>query len=203
MWKLKLAALVFALLVLMAAVPRSRSHVASNSHKSTHVAALLASVTEPEEPTGTTIPVTRWVEPVVRVNVALPYLWPASFRRIVPRALRWISRQTGVAFVLNSDPDAPVTVRMGPPGTGRTVFYRNVDDTLRRVEVTIGCCRARVAWEEVGQIPGIVGDGGGNDSVFSNTSTRTKPSKLDAWMLRTLYAVPPGTTAAELETRFA
>lgn len=201
--RIKVVVAVFVVVVLLfGGLPGGEHLVTAKSRKSKDVSALIGSLTQPEAGGPTVIPVTRWSEPVVRVKVKLPRRWPAKFRSIMPKALAWISRRSGVAFVETGDNTAPVEVRAWNEDAGRTTFYRRLDSTLDHVVVEIGCCRARVAWEELAQVPGVVGDHGGDNSVFSNTSTNTRPSKLDAWIVRTLYTITPGATAAELWTRF-
>jgi hypothetical protein len=141
--------------------------------------------------------VTMWVEPGFRDN-------PVQADNLA-QAMAWVSEATGVPFVEVDTPgQAQIVVREFHALRGRVHARTGLRGELRQTDVHIGCCRARIAYEELAQAMGAMHDGADQRSFFSNrTQDLPEPLEFDTWILRTLYQLPPGTLEADVRAAFA
>lgn len=165
------------------------------------VAMATAILTEPDAgPRGRT---TRWDRPVITFSVQVPDDYPAEMVAAIYDAIAWASDATGVVVQeVGSFGDMTITGHMRSGGHAEATALSDGQIVSARVEV--GCCRPRVAYEEVGQAMGAFGDRGDERSIFSQSRHDNVASDFDTWVLDALYAVPTGSlpeaVAAALET---
>jgi hypothetical protein len=119
-------------------------------------------------------------------------------RETVESALSWLSETTGTAFAVTDGADAPFVITGYGRDQGHATVRYGADGAIVNARVEVGCCRERIAWEEVLHGAGPLGDHGGAGSVFSNNGSVARPGDFDAWVLRALYANPAGTSATSL-----
>jgi hypothetical protein len=159
------------------------------------VAVLVGHDGDPENQAGfttrfTTPTVTMWVDDVFRTNHDLG--------ANLAFAITWVEGVTGVTFAEVTDRDAAqirVVEHDTPGGNMKNRFDRRTG-VVWQADVRIGCCLPAVAVEELGHAMGA-GDGADQRSMFSvGTEVLPEPFEFDAWVLRTLYQLPPGTSEA-------
>lgn len=136
----------------------------------------------------------RWEGSDVTFRVRLPG-YPARYVAKVRNALRWGGQIAGLKMVETEDvADIEVVPRSG---NGALVSaWTGHRGQILHVLFELGCCRLRPLWEDSLQSFGPMGDRADERSVFSQDSRRLVPSKFDAWVLRSLYSMPSGSSAA-------
>lgn len=156
------------------------------------VGTVTAILTQPDQgPAGRTY---RWTKTNLTVRIDLGGS-SAALRPHVDAALAWVTASTGVTFTeVTGDADLTIGTQRGDGGS--VVVHPNGDNSIRSAQVSLGCCRARVAFEEIGQAMGALGDHGGTDSIFSQSQVAVGPGPVDSAALTVLYQVPAGADAA-------
>lgn len=142
----------------------------------------------------------RWDRQQVTYSIAGEF--PDHFLATIDRAFQWGSAFTGVDAVNHNGPDADIVITRGSgQGAYAEVWHRN--GTIERATIELGCCWARAAYEDVLHTFGPLGDHGDHRSVFSSDPERMMPSAFDAWVLTTLYTLPPGTPPEDVRAALA
>lgn len=151
----------------------------------------VAVLTQPDSGGGGTT--MRWAGPQVTYNISLPG-YPAAYVTKARQVLRWGGGLVGLQMV---EVRGPAQIEVVPKaGNGANVTADlSSSGALEHVTFELGCCRDRAVWEDGLQALGPLGDRADARSVFSQDHTAVGPSRFDAWVLRGLYAVPPGSSA--------
>lgn len=160
------------------------------------VEAALDIATKPDSgPSGYVV---RWPDDHITVYVAGDG-WDPQMRNHVDAALAWVQDATGLEIEpVETETDANIVINPRERGGGRATAEA-YEGRLHKAWLEIGCCKSRVAYEEIGQAMGAFGDHGPRGSVFSQDLSAQYPSEFDTWVLRSIYKLQPGASRSELE----
>jgi hypothetical protein len=165
----------------------------------TDVDMAVAVLTDPDSgPAGHTY---RWATDTVTYTLDLPG-YPSSYFGEIDAALTFIADTTGVRWVQVERGGQVRIVPLGDNG-GRVRMHAGSGHTLTGATIELGCCRVRVPWEELLQAMGALGDHTDGRSVFSNRTPRERAGSWEAWALRTLYSLPPGSSPDQIRNALA
>jgi len=125
------------------------------------------------------------------------YGYPDWFVDDGAATLGWAAEVTGLEVMVVDSGPADLTVVPGP-GSGATVRIYASAGSIRSAVVEVGCCRVRALREDLLQAFGPMGDHAATGSLFSQDLSAVAPSDFDRWTLQILYALEPGSDAAEV-----
>jgi Protein of unknown function (DUF2927) len=154
-----------------------------------------AVLTRPDE--GVSGHTYRWDPPngVVSYHIEVPYE-----RELIRRAFAWDSAVTGLTF---AETQGAADIVIASENDNGAYTVASVDGgRIFHATVQIGCvpsCRLRPLWEDLTQVTGPMGDrASGQWSLFSSDKTLETPTAFDAWVIHTLYSLPPGATVDQV-----
>lgn len=132
----------------------------------------------------------RWAGPTLTYRINLPGFDPAYLAEVTA-AIAFTEKATGIDWVQVQD-NPQLDIIAGTDNGGLAQARPDASGVIRSATVTLGCCRTRVAWEEITQVMGAFGDHTDARSVFSNDHSRTRAGSWETWALHALYSVPAG-----------
>lgn len=143
---------------------------------------------------GVVMPVIRFEADRVTVRAVGPAVEPGAVAD-VDRVLAWLTAATGTRFVRVDRDEADIVVHLDRDVAPHAHTWAYPGDwRILRIEVFYDPANPRWPWEEIVGSVGAFGDWANHRlSIFSTDQTLTAPSPFDAWLVRQLYTVPPGT----------